>query len=190
MERDFFTTFEVGKLCQVYHTTVINWINKGQLKAYTTPGKHRRIQKNDLLDFMRKFNIHIPPELQDQKKILVVDDDKSMLRLIERAFSKNSSTIQVQLISNGVEALVSVGKEIPDLIILDIVMPGMDGIEVCRTLKSNPQTEKIKIIVISGVKISEEQEKFLKKNVDEIFQKPFSILKLVDAAYALIGLEK
>src|SRR5258706_12471961 len=88
LRKEFFTTFEVGEICQVYHTTVINWINKGQLKAYTTPGKHRRIQKNDLVAFMKKFNIRIPTEFHSQKKTLIVDDDKTNLKLLEKSFQR------------------------------------------------------------------------------------------------------
>src|SRR5687768_13077245 len=97
IDKEFFTTFEVGRLCQVYHTTVINWINKGQLKASVTPGKHRRIQRIDLMDFMLRFNVRIPPELQEQRKrVLVVDDDRAMLRLIETAFSRHLTSADIQ----------------------------------------------------------------------------------------------
>src|SRR5258706_52949 len=133
LQKEFFTTFEVGEICQVYHTTVINWINKGQLKAYTTPGKHRRIQKNDLVVFMEKFNIRIPAEFRHQKKILIVDDDKTNLKLLEKSFQRFLPSTSVQTTTSGFEALVSVGKDVPDLIVLDVVMPGLDGIEVCKS---------------------------------------------------------
>jgi excisionase family DNA binding protein len=187
----FFTTFEVAALCQVYHTTVINWINKGQLKAYTTPGRHRRIQRNDLLEFMHRFNVHIPRELNDQKKkILAIDDDKSVLKVLEKAFSKLAPSVHLQTTTNGVEALVMVGKDIPDLIILDIIMPGMDGIQICRSLRANPETESIKIMAITGKNLTEEQETFLQRNVEAVFSKPFSPMKLIEKTSALLKLEE
>jgi excisionase family DNA binding protein len=189
MPKDYYTTFEVGELCQVYHTTVINWVNKKQLKAYKTPGKHRRILRSDLIEFMKKFNIPIPAELLGlKKKVLAVDDDPAVLKLFQKAFSRLPS-VQLQTTLNGVEALVSVGKQIPDLMILDVVMPGMDGIQVCRTLRSNPDTRDIKTIVVTGKNLSDDQQKFLDENVDAILAKPFSPLSLIEKSRSLLSLE-
>ena len=191
MAKEFFTTFEVGELCQVYHTSVINWINKGQLKAHTTPGKHRRIQKDDLLRFMEEFNIPIPPELKNNKhKILIVDDDPAVLNLLEKTFSPLSNSVELQMTTNGVEALVSIGKDVPELIILDVIMPEMDGIQVCHTLRSRPETKDIKIVAITGEKLAEDQETFLKANVERIYKKPFSPLQLLNKSRTLLGLEE
>jgi len=188
MDKDVFTTFEVGRLCRVYHTTVINWINKGQLKAYATPGRHRRIERDDLIGFMKQFNIRIPKELGGGKPgVMIVDDDKHILRLLKRAFESAFHAVDLRLMENGIEALVSVGKDIPDLIVLDVVMPGMDGIEVCKVLRSRPETKIIKIIAITGERLSDEQENFLRSNVDHVFKKPFSPIKLAGAAAALLG---
>ena len=185
-DKQFFTTFEVGDLCQVYHTTVINWINKGQLKAYTTPGRHRRIQRADLLAFMKKFNIRIPPGFEKaHKTVLAIDDDPAVLRVLQRAFA-GIHQLRLQTTSNGVEALVLIGKSVPDLVILDIVMPEVDGYEVCRTLRSKPETKSIKIIVITGKKPSDEQGKFLKQNAEAVYSKPFSARALVDNVCTLL----
>jgi excisionase family DNA binding protein len=185
--KDVFTTFEVGRICGVFHTTVINWINKGRLKAYTTPGKHRRIQKTDLLEFMKKFNIRIPKGFEDgERRVLVIDDEPHILQLIGRILTKSLPAAHVQLFSNAVEALVEIGKNIPDLIILDVVMPSMDGIEVCKTLRSAPQTARIRIIAVTGKKLSDEQETYLRQNVESVFRKPFSPMKLAETAVSLV----
>ncbi len=189
MEKRLFTTFEVGQLCKVYHTTVINWINKGQLKAFTTPGKHRRIERNDLLDFIKEFNIPIPPQLKETKKILIVDDDKSILHLVEKATAKLGPSIELRSTASGIEALVMVGQDAPDLMILDVVMPGMDGIQVCRTLKANPKTKYIKILCMTGKLLDHEQESFLTHNVEALLKKPFSIRDLMGKASELLNLE-
>ncbi len=184
-----FTTFEVGEICQVYHTTVINWINKGQLKAYKTPGKHRRIQRDDLIMFMEEFNIPIPGSLKDlNKKVLVVDDDPNIHKVLKKALARIPS-LQIQTSDNGIEALVSIGRDMPDLVFLDIIMPGMDGIQVCQTLATNVGTSKTKIIVLTGQRLTNDQEKFLHQNVDAIFPKPFSTLDLIEKTSTLLGLE-
>jgi len=191
MDKNFFTTFEVGALCQVYHTSVINWVNKGQLKAHTTPGKHRRIQKDDLLKFMKEFKFPVPPELKSSEhKILAVDDDLVTLKLLKKAFFPYSQKIHLQATTNGIEALVLIGKDRPDLIILDVVMPEMDGIQVCRVLKSRPETQGIKIVAITGQELSENEESFLNENVEGLFRKPFSPLELIEKSFTLLGLKE
>jgi len=191
MTKKYLTTFEVGELCQVYHTTVINWVNKGQLKAHTTPGRHRRIQRDDLLKFMKEFNIPIPHELANSMhKVLVVDDDLAVLSVLKKAFAPLSKSIQLQTTTNGVEALVLIGKDVPDMIILDVIMPEMDGIQVCRTLKSRSDTKDIQIVAITGQELSEDQENFLKENVEELYKKPFSPVQLVEKTCALLGVRE
>jgi CheY-like chemotaxis protein len=71
------------------------------------------------------------------------------------------------------EALVMLGKSNFDLIILDVIMPGMDGIQFCRTIRKNPDTTGIKIIAITGKQLSEEQEYYLNVNAMCILKKPF-----------------
>ena len=77
MAKDFYTTHEISRFCNVYPTTVINWIKDGLLPAYTTPGGHRRIKKIDLVKLMKKNNMPVPDELakSGKNKVLVIDDD-------------------------------------------------------------------------------------------------------------------
>lgn len=191
MDKSFFTTFEVGEMCDVYHTTVINWINQGKLKAFVTPGGHRRIRKRDLINFMTSFQIPFPQNLQvPANKILLVDDDPSIIQLLEKSFLRSSQNLKVESTTNGVEALIRVGQNMPNLMILDVVMPSMDGFEVCQRLRSVPDTKGIKIITISGETLSSEQEGFLKNNCDAFFQKPFSPRELVQKSREILGLEE
>src|SRR5688500_2835728 len=100
-----FTTFETAKACGAYHTTVINWINKGMLKARVTPGGHRRVALPDLLEFMRRFEMPIPHDLTDRpKRVLIVEDDPAVQRLIKRTLSELPS-IDLQACDNGLQAL-------------------------------------------------------------------------------------
>jgi len=105
-----FTTFEVAKACGVFHTTVINWVNKGKLKARVTPGGHRRIQMPDLIDFMKRFDMPIPEDLtQKAKKILIVEDDPAVSRMLKRTLQALSG-VEIQTCVGGLEALMAIGK--------------------------------------------------------------------------------
>jgi len=105
----------------------------------------------------------------DGKKILAVDDERHMLRLIE--YNLSSSGYEVVTASNGSEALEKALNEKPDLILLDIKMPGMDGYEVCRELKNNPATSQIPIIFVS---VMADDEKTKALGASSYILKPFS----------------
>lgn len=183
-----FTTFEVARTCGVFHTTVINWVNKGKLRARTTPGGHRRIPASELVKFMKQYDMPIPADMGDpHRNILVLDDEPTMTRLIEKGFSRTKERYKMQTATNPVDALVIVGKSQPDLLIMDLMMPIMDGFQVCEILKSNPATKDMKIVAISGRKLSASQQEFLTKNIDQFFQKPFEMGELVASVDQLLS---
>ena len=95
MIKNFYTTHEVSNFCNVYPTTVINWIKEGLLPAYTTPGGHRRVKKDDLLNLMKKNSMPIPEELNKAiaDRVLVIDDDLKILRMIETILSQEGLVV-------------------------------------------------------------------------------------------------
>ncbi|MBI3289348.1 MAG: response regulator [Elusimicrobia bacterium] len=183
-----FTTFEVARLCGVFHTTVINWVNKGKLNARVTPGGHRRIPLSELVPFMKKYEMPIPIDIEDShKQILILDDEPMMTRLIEKGFSKHKDRYFVQVANNPVDALVIIGKKLPHLLVVDLMMPIMDGFQVCQILKSNPATKDMKIVAISGKKLPAAQQEFLQQNCDIFLQKPFELSALVGTVDKLLN---
>lgn len=185
MQEKEFSTFDVGKICNVAHTTVINWIERKELAAHSTPGGHRRVYHNDFLVFLKKYHMRIPPELLEAEKkpgVLIVDDDKEILVMLSRAFKEHAPEFRVRTTRSGMEALMIAGREPPAVIILDVVMPKMDGLEVCRTLKAGASSKRIKILVITGKRLTEHQRQYFLENVDGIFRKPFSAAALVARA--------
>ncbi|HCC46911.1 MAG TPA: hypothetical protein DEQ38_02150 [Elusimicrobia bacterium] len=179
--KKFLTTSEAAEICGVAHTTVIRWITDGKLKAHETPGGHRRIDREELLDFLHQFKIPVPQSLADSRyRILVVDDDREVLAMLGRVFSEYGETIELHTTASGMEALVLLGQSRYDLLILDVVMPEMDGMQVCSTIKTNPDISGIRIIVITGHQLSEEQEEYLKKNAEAVMYKPLQPTLLLE----------
>jgi len=184
------TTFQVSKLLHVDITTVIDWIDSGKIPAYKTPGGHRRIEIKDLLEFLKKYRMPIPEELstavdvqknqiikQPQnniKKILIVDDDKSILKYISIVIKKYFNNIEIELESEGFLAGKKIVEFKPDLLILDIRLPGMDGFEVLKQLKK----EKMKIIVITAFPTKLIREKIITAGADGYLIKPFTAEEL------------
>lgn len=183
-----FTSFEAAKICGVFHTTMVGWVNQGRLEAHRTPGGHRRILLSDLVDFMRKYAIPIPADLaQKPRTILVVEDELASQRLMVRIL-KSLPNVEIQACVSGLEALILIGKEAPDLLVLDIYTPEIDGLAVCKLLKSTPHTQPIKIIAVSGQMLSGEEEAFLLKHADYFLRKPFSNAEVKAKAAALLGI--
>ncbi|MFA6003533.1 MAG: response regulator [Elusimicrobiota bacterium] len=186
-----FTTFEVAKICGVFHTTVINWVNKGKLKAHHTPGGHRRIELDNLLEFMKHYDMRIPENLTDRnRKVLVVEDDQAVQRMVIRTLqSMPEPAMDIQACAGGLEALMMIGKDTPDLLVLDIRIPQVNGLEVCKLLRANEQTRPIKIIAISGNALLEDEKKSLRAHVDCFFPKPLSTSELKAKVTELLEIE-
>jgi excisionase family DNA binding protein len=183
-----FTTFQIADICNVRPTTVIKWANQSRIKAYTTPGGHRRIRESDLLEFLRKYNIPIPEELAsgNRKKVLIVEDEAVIAQLLVRAFQKESKDIVVQWTRDGVEGLLAMGQSTPHLVILDVEMPLVDGARVLATLRSDPKTKDIKTIGMTGKRLDDEKLRYMHAHTDAFFFKPFKTMELVSKALELL----
>ena len=179
MAKDFYTTHEVSRFCNVYPTTVINWIKEGILPAYTTPGGHRRIKREDLLKLMEKNKMPIPEELSKSNKnrVLVIDDDHAILQMIKLILTQEE--LEVATADSGFQAGFLVSNWFPDIILLDFLMPEVDGFEVCRRLKSDEKTKDIPIIAITVLKDSEEVKKMFSAGITDYISKPFKSEELV-----------
>jgi len=145
------TTSEVANYCQVTNDGVVKWIKARKLKAYSTPGGHYRIRKSDFKEFLGRYGMPLDPDFfsEEKKRILIVDDEPSILDVLSQALG-DLATYQVSSARDGYEAGLKIGTFRPDLVILDVMMPQMDGIEVCKRIKANPDTETIKIVAITG----------------------------------------
>lgn len=146
------TSHEVGDLLQVNPSSVKKWVNDGRIAAFRTPGGHRRIRVADLLAFLDRHAMPIPRSLSavSRRRLLVVDDDEMHLRALDRRLGPYKSRAEVELTQNGIDALLMVGSFQPHLIVLDVFMPELDGLEVCRRLKMKPATNQIGVIVTSA----------------------------------------
>ncbi len=176
--RSFLTTFEISAICEVNPTTVQNWVKEGKLKAYATPGGHRRIRREDLIGFLKSFGMPVPPELDEPLPyILILDDEHEVVELLTEVMHSGEEELEVAGAQNGVDALLMIGERNPDLLILDIMMPGMNGIEVCQKLKSGATTKSLKIIAITGDHNPSIRDRVLAAGADLFFTKPFDMVK-------------
>lgn len=188
---DTLTVFTASKYCNVSSKTIINWIEAGHIKAYKTVGGHRRIKKSDLLSFMENQGIPIPEEKSEEgrKRILVVDDDMIIVESVVQALEEDEFDYEVISASDGFEAGLQINHFHPDLLILDIMMPDVKGYEVCKKIKSNPETRDIKIIVLSAYLDDEKFKKMKDNGADICFSKPLPLARLKLEVATLLGLK-
>ena len=181
--KTIYTTHEVSRLLHVNPRSVINWIEQSLLPSYRTPGGHRRIRREDLLAFLRKHQIPTPASLVEGKfSVLIVDDEEEIVGIIKSYFQRQGG-YEISSASDGITALIEVGRVKPDLLILDIMIPGVDGVEVCRRIKAD-QANKTAIIAVSGVADSE--VKILQAGADSFMPKPVDLDKLNSEARRLL----
>jgi excisionase family DNA binding protein len=181
--KSIFTTHEVSRLLQVNPRSVINWIEQDLLASYRTPGGHRRIRREDLLAFLRKHQIPTPATLVDGKfSILIVEDEEEIAKLLKAYFDRQGN-YEIHIASDGISALIEVGRVKPDLLILDIMIPGVDGVEVCRRIKSD-SSNKTAIVAISGKMDSE--QRVLQAGADSFMAKPLDLPTLHETTKRLL----
>ncbi len=182
-----FSTGDVAKFCNATIASVNNWIKAKKIKVYHTPGGQYRILLEDLIDFMKKNNMHLPDQLLKYlgKKVLIIDDDEDIVKLLSTMITEADSKCEIDSTDNGIDGLIKVGNFKPDLIFLDLLLPKMDGIEVCNKIKNNPLTRDTRIAIISSyIEDDEFKGKIKQIKADEIIPKPISkdsILKVIES---------
>jgi len=181
--KSVFTTFETAKLCHVSPLSIINWVNAGRLPAFRTPGGHRRIRREDLVRFMRENGIPLPEELREgsgKSKVLVVDDEATIRDVLAEHLTTRSNPYEVLTAADGFEAGRLVVTFRPDVVLLDLRMPGLDGFQVCRTIKADPETSGTVVIAMTGFYSPETEARILECGAVRCFAKPVEPSTLSD----------
>jgi excisionase family DNA binding protein len=184
-----FSTSEVAKYCHVTADTIRKWAEAGRIHVFKTPGGHRRIRREDLLRFLRENSIPIHEELDNSGiKILVVDDEKAVISVIRRFLERSQTPFQIQVALDGYDAGHEVATFRPDVIFLDLRLPGIDGFEVCRRIKTNPDSSRTHVIAMTGYYEGEVAQRVIELGADMLVQKPFTPDDL-RRALARVGIE-
>ncbi|MAE67831.1 MAG: regulator [Phycisphaeraceae bacterium] len=183
-----FTTGEAADLCRISQQTVIRCFDSGRLKGFRVPGsRFRRIPRDELIRFMRDNNIPTDHLEGAKRRVLVVDDDEQIVELFEDILSRDNR-FSVATASTGYDAGVMTEQFKPDLMILDYMLPDINGNIVCETVRKNPEFANMKIIIVSGVVNQEEINHLLEAGADEFVKKPFRIDDLVERIKVLLEL--
>ena len=184
-----FSTSEVARFCHVTLDTVRKWAEAGRIPVFKTPGGHRRIRRDDLLRFLRENSIPLHTELQSNgTRVLVVDDEQAIVGAIQRFLEHANHHFEVAIAKDGFDAGHRVGTFQPTVVFLDLRLPGVDGFEICRRIKTSPATSQTKIIAMTGVYEPETANKIVEMGAAICLRKPFSPDDLRHAL-SLVGVE-
>src|SRR5438128_2548327 len=141
MPMRFLTTGQLASSCQVTIPTVKRWIREGLLAAFQTAGGHYRVTEEEFERFKQVYRM--PAATEGPLRVLIVDDEPRFLDSLAEAL-RWSGRYKVEVASDGYEGLIKVGTFRPHILILDIRMPGLDGFQVCRRIKTDPMTQSMK----------------------------------------------
>jgi two-component system, OmpR family, response regulator len=185
-----FTTGEAAKICKVSQQTIIRCFDNGSLKGFRVPGsRFRRIPRDQLYAFMKDNGIPTDALESGKRKLLIVDDDEGLVELMSESFARDGR-FDIKTANNGFDAGMLVREFRPDLVVLDVMLPDINGKEVCQRIRSDNNMDAVKIICISGMIEQDKINELRGAGADDFMNKPFEIDHLVDRCCGLLEMEK
>lgn len=183
----YFTTFQVAKMLGVSPPTVVNWVNGGLLTAHRTPGGHRRIAQDDIASFAREHSYplagEVPgaaPAANSRRKVLIVDDEPDFCAMVKDYLSLRGG-FDVEVADSGFAAGLTVARFRPGVILMDILMPDMDGFEVVKMLRQDPEMRAIPVIACTAYKDPQIEERVRREGFNGFMLKPIKLDSLLTA---------
>jgi excisionase family DNA binding protein len=187
---------EVAAACGVSPRTVTNWIRDGVIRAHRTVGGHGRVAVEELRRFLSSRGIPIPAELASDpvedgardtagRRVLVVDDDEAFLEVVRELLT--ASGFAVETARQGFLAGYLVGRRTPDVIVLDLVMPGLDGFEVLALLREREESRSIPVVACTSLRGPETEARLKKAGFDAFVRKPIDFKVLIRTIETLAG---
>ena len=185
----YYTTYQVAKFLGVSLPTVVNWVKNGLLDAHKTPGGHRRIARNDVIAFARAHDYPLSRELlgtDGPAKVLVVDDEKDFSEMVKE-YLRIKGGFEVEVADSGFQAGFTVARFKPDLILMDLMMPDMDGFEVHRMLRDDPDTRHIPVVACTAYRDAETDRRIEADKFDGFVEKPLKLDRLLEVIRSKLG---
>ena len=184
-----FTTGEAAKICKVSQQTIIRCFDNGQLKGFRVPGsRFRRIPREALYKFMRDNGIPTDALESGKRKILLVDDDVELVEVILK-FIDEDGRFETRVAQNGFDAGMMVKEYHPDLIVLDVMLPDINGKEVCHRVRADATLEDVRILCMSGMVEDDKIAELKLAGADDFIAKPFEVEALIERMCVQLDLE-
>lgn len=188
----YYTTYQVAKFLGVSLPTVVNWVNNDLLPAHRTPGGHRRIARSDIIAFARAHDYPVSPELTvtegGKPRVLIVDDEADFSEMV-RDYLMLKGEMEVEVAESGFQAGMTVARFKPDVILMDIMMPDMDGFEVHRMLQADPDTRHIPVLACTAYQDPEIDARVRAEKFTGFVGKPVKLDALLATVRKVLGIK-
>jgi two-component system response regulator RpaA len=189
-ERAVLTTGEVARICNVTIKTVIRWFESGELKGYKIPGsRERRILRENLVEFLKRHGMPLDglASRTAKRRLLIVDDEPGIVAVLERYF-RELDLFEIRTATNGYAAGALTATFQPDVLIIDYNLGDVTGLDVARTIRSNPRLARTRILCMSGYVTEEESAALFAEGVDDFVRKPLDFMDVQKRVLRLLDL--
>ena len=184
-----FTTGEAAKICKVSQQTIIRCFDNGQLKGFRVPGsRFRRIPREMLYKFMKDNGIPTDALESGRRKVLLVDDDTELVEIMTK-FLEEDGRFEVKIATTGFDAGMLVKEYRPDMHVLDVMLPDINGKEVCQRVRADSTMEDVRILCISGMIEEDKIQDLRLAGADDFMHKPFDAEMLIDRMCKMMDME-
>ena len=161
-KNEFISIPKAAEKCGVDRRTMWRWVKLKKIPSFVTVGGHHRILRSDIDALLEQSGLK--SAFSEKKSILVVDDDESVREILKERLTRKG--YEVETAADGFSAGLKAREMTPDLMILDLIMEGMDGFEVCRTLKADSSLKDTRILIMTGFDTPENRERALREGAD------------------------
>ena len=183
---------QVAEICRVSKKTVLNWIYDGAMKAFTTYGGHYRVWPANVRKFLDTTGMDIPFDYVEDRttQILIIDDDYDFSTLLKTAIMAELPAVDVTTTDDGYEGLMLIGELKPQLVVLDIKMPKLDGFQVLDLLKTKRAEHDVKVLVVTGFLDADTRQQLSKTVADDWLDKLTDINTIIKTIASYVRSDK
>lgn len=190
MDKKYLSTGDIAGYCEVNVTTVKRWIREGHLKGFQTPMGHFKIIRSDFISFLKENHMPIDESILGtvELKVLIIDDDPGMVKTIVLTLESLDHNLKIDTATDGYEGLMKIGNAVPNLLIIDLNMPKIDGYEVIKRVKNTEEYKSSEIMVVSSTLDDDAEKRLIDLGVSKYLKKPFKLSELKEEVTVLLGL--
>ncbi len=144
LEKDVFTTFEASKICNANITSIKNWIDKGELSAFRTPGGHYRIERDSLKSFLQRHEMPNPFDAYESRTVLLMHSNQE---LIDKLVDRLGDDLTIEVAEDPLDGLIKLGNLRPRALLVDASMEGVDAAAICERVAKSDELHHVRVVV-------------------------------------------
>lgn len=187
----YFTTGNIASYCEVDPRTVKNWIKQGILNAFKTPAGHYRTSRESFLTFIKEYGYYYKPDffggVNNGVDVLVIDDDSNHREFIKYQLNREFNELVIKTADNGFDGYMKLNQHKPKLVFLDLMMPGITGIELLRVIREKKELTHVSIYIISAYIDDDVIQQLNELNIKVILNKPVDHEQLINECSEILA---